>query len=74
MRLLPPFAAHELMDISDETAVLRDDDRHPGFRRNLSMAMKTERMCFLRKTAGFHNDSVLQQPWCPPLIPADPRY
>jgi hypothetical protein len=49
MRRLPSFAAHELMDISDEAAVLRDDDRHPGFRWNFTTAMKTERMCFLRE-------------------------
>jgi hypothetical protein len=49
MRFLPSFVAHKLVDVSDDPAVLKDGDRDPGFRRDLSAAMKTERMCFLRE-------------------------
>jgi hypothetical protein len=49
MRFFPSFAAHELMQVSDEAAIFRDGDRYPGFQRNFSIALKAERMCFLRE-------------------------
>jgi hypothetical protein len=49
MGCLPFIAAHELVEVSNEAAVLGDGDRYTGFRRNLSTALKTERMGFLRE-------------------------
>jgi hypothetical protein len=48
-RFLPSFTAHELMDVSDKAVALRDSDRYTGFRRNLSTALKTEWVGFLRE-------------------------
>jgi hypothetical protein len=54
MLFFPSFAAHELMEVSDEIAILQHGDRNAGLRRNLSFALKAERMGFLREmtTAG----------------------
>jgi hypothetical protein len=37
------------MEISDDVAVLGDDDRHAGFWRDFSTSLKAEGMCFLRE-------------------------
>jgi hypothetical protein len=52
MSLLPTFAATELMQVSDDAAVLGDDDRHAGFWRDFSTALNTERIGFLKQTAN----------------------
>ena len=49
MRLLPSFAAEELMEVADEAAVFGDDDRYRGLQWNLSVAMNAKRVGFLRK-------------------------
>jgi hypothetical protein len=49
MLFFPSFAAHELMEVPDETAVFGDGDRNTGLRRNWPTALKTERMSFLRE-------------------------
>jgi hypothetical protein len=41
MRFWPFIAAHELIEISNKAAALGDGDRYPGFRRDLSTALKT---------------------------------
>jgi hypothetical protein len=40
MRLLPSLATKVLMKISDEVAVLRDDDGNRGLQRDLATAFK----------------------------------
>jgi hypothetical protein len=49
MRFLPSFAAEELMEVADEAAVFRDDDRYRGLQWNLSVAMNAKRGGFLRE-------------------------
>jgi hypothetical protein len=62
MRFLPSFAAAELMQVSDEATVLRDNDCYRGRQWNLAVTLNAKWIWFLRETAGFHDDSVLQQP------------